>query len=386
MIDPYGAFVDLAEEEAEPGEGALAGLRIGIKANIAVAGLPWTGGMKLFAGRIAGEDAEVVARLRGAGAVIAGSLNMHEAALGATTDNPWFGRTINPHRAGFTPGGSSGGSGAAVAAGLVDAALGTDTLGSIRIPASYCGIYGLKPTIGTVPTNGLMFLDRRFDVIGPLARDLETLERLWRVIGPGETGEIRFKRLVTWRDLGGVEVQPAIRAAYERAREMIGLSVEEIDLEVDPATVRLAALTGTARALIADLGPRRTEQRDAISPELHFIMDALEAMPDRPGTVADVRDGLIARLGDDGVLLLPTTPQVAFAHGGAAPHSQADFTAPASIAGLPALSLPAGTDDGGLPIGLQLIGPAGSEAALMALARTLRPALGGSIALPEEKP
>lgn len=377
------AFTDF-DREAKAGEGPLSDLKLGIKANIAVRGLPWTGGMALFRDRIAAEDAEVVERLRGARAAIVGSLNMHEAALGATTDNLWFGTTINPHRAGFTAGGSSGGSGAAVAAGMVDAALGTDTLGSIRIPASFCGVYGLKPTLGAVPTGGLMFLDRRYDCIGPLARDLDVLECVWRVIGPSESGELRFTRRLGWRNLGGVEVQPAVRAAYDAAAALIGLPLEEIAFDAEPTEIRLAALAGIARALIADLGPARQERRNEISPELHFIMGALEAMPEQPALLAQIRSLLTAALGDDGVMLLPATPQVAFRHGSAPPQSQADFTALASIAGLPALSIPAGADEQGLPIGLQLIGPDGSEAALIALARTLEPALGGAVPIKEE--
>jgi aspartyl-tRNA(Asn)/glutamyl-tRNA(Gln) amidotransferase subunit A len=116
-----------------------------IKANIAVKGLAHSAGMDAYRYRIASGDAFVVECLRGAGAAIVGTVNMEEAALGAVTYNPHFGKTHNPHRHGFTPGGSSGGSAAAVAAGLVRAALGTDTMGSCRIPAAYCGVVGSNP-------------------------------------------------------------------------------------------------------------------------------------------------------------------------------------------------------------------------------------------------
>ena len=129
---------------AGAGKGTLDGIPLAIKDNIDVAGVPTSGGIRHYRDGIAGEDAFVTRRLRDAGAVILGKLNMHEAALGATGDNPWFGRCENPHRAGYTPGGSSSGSGAAVAAGLAAAALGTDTLGSVRVPASYCGTRGLQ--------------------------------------------------------------------------------------------------------------------------------------------------------------------------------------------------------------------------------------------------
>ena len=115
-------------------------------------------------------DAEVIRRLRAAGAVILGKLNMQEGALGAVNDNPHHGRTTNPFRDGYTPGGSSGGSGAAVAAGLCAAALGTDTGGSVRIPAAYCGVVGLKPSFGLVSTRGVVPLSLRLDHVGPLTR------------------------------------------------------------------------------------------------------------------------------------------------------------------------------------------------------------------------
>jgi aspartyl-tRNA(Asn)/glutamyl-tRNA(Gln) amidotransferase subunit A len=178
-------------------------------------------------------------------------------------------------------------------------------------------------------------------------------------------------------------VQPAIRAAYDKALALIGIPVEALDLP-DPTAIRLGALAGIARALIADLGDMRSARRLEISPELHFLMDALEAMPEQPALLAELKAILLEALGDDGVMLLPATPQVAFPHGSAPPHSQADFTALASIAGLPALSLPVGTNAEDLPVGLQLIGPPGSEVALINLARTLAPALGGSIATAEE--
>lgn len=144
LNERLNAFTDI-DRSASYANGPLAGITVGVKANIAVRNMPWTAGMEALRNRIAGEDAAVVASLRGAGAAIIGMLNMEEAALGAKTDNPFFGATQNPHQAGYSPGGSSGGSGAAVAAGLCDVALGTDTMGSVRIPAAYCGVYGFKP-------------------------------------------------------------------------------------------------------------------------------------------------------------------------------------------------------------------------------------------------
>ncbi len=369
------AFVDW-DRSAASGDGPLAGVTLGIKSNIAVAGLPWTAGMGLRRQVVAERDAAVVRRLREAGAAILGTLNMHEAALGATTDNAFYGRTHNPHRHVHTPGGSSGGSGAAVAAGLCDAALGTDTLGSVRIPAAYNGIFGLKPTADAVPDDGLVFLDARFDTIGPLARDLAMLERVWRVIGRDAGPGAPFARLLHLS--AGVEMQPAIADAYARAMSATGLSAQPLRLD-DLSAIRLAALAAIARALIADLGADRTSRAELISPELHSILRALEKVSPDPALLARTRDVLTQALGEDGVLLMPTTPQVAFAHGATPPATQADFTGLANVAGLPAIACPVGRDESGLPVSVQFVGPAGSETRLIALARQLEPALGGAV-------
>lgn len=379
---PLAAFTDF-DRNAAFGEGPLSGLTIGIKTNIAVAGLPWTGGMALRRDVIAERDAAVVATLRAAGAAIIGMLNMHEAALGATTDNRFFGRTMNPHRHGHTPGGSSGGSGAAVAAGLCDAALGTDTLGSIRIPAAYNGVYGLKPGHGVIDTDGLIFLGRRFDCIGPLARDLDTLERVWRVMAGSRAEQSSFTRLILPDQLFGVEVQPAVAEAYERARAAMGLPESALTLPGSPTAIRLAALAEVARELIGDLGEDRTARAELISPELTYILGALEGMALDNDLLDRTRIAIVDAIGDDSVLLTPTAPQAAFAHGTPAPHNQADFTGIVNIAGLPALAIPAGRDADGLPVGVQLVGPAGSEERLIAAARALEPSLGGFVAPPK---
>ncbi len=367
--DRWNAIVDLADDPGG-GPGPLAGIRVGVKSNIAVAGLPHTGGMGHLRDHIAPHDADVVAQLRTAGASIIGTLNMHEAALGATTDNIFYGRTHNPHRMGHTPGGSSGGSGAAVAAGLVGLALGTDTLGSIRLPAAYCGVYGLKPTHSAVSEDGLLYLDPALDCIGPMARNLDLIELGWEIIGNGGVaGE--FSRLVLLDDLAGVACEPAVLAGYQAACGALDLPVTALQLPVEPGAIRLAALAGSVRYLIATLG----ENRAAASPELRFILGALEHVPANPGLLSDVKSMLINGLGEDAVMLLPTAPQAAFAHGTRAPVNQADFTGLANIAGLPAIALPSGWSEDGLPVSVQLVGPAGSERRLIILARQLDGAL-----------
>jgi Asp-tRNA(Asn)/Glu-tRNA(Gln) amidotransferase A subunit family amidase len=162
----------------------LDGVPIGVKVNIAVHGMPWHAGIAAYGDRVADGDADCVSRLRSAGAVILGVLNMHEAALGATTDNAAFGRCHNPHRHDVTPGGSSGGSAAAVAAGLCAAALGTDTLGSVRIPASYCGVFGHKPSHGATATAGVVPLSPTLDSLGFIARSAGDCRALINAIVP----------------------------------------------------------------------------------------------------------------------------------------------------------------------------------------------------------
>ena len=369
------AFVDF-DRAAAFGVGPLAGVTVGVKSNIAVKGLPFTAGMGLFRDRIAGRDAAVVARLRAAGAAILGTLNMHEAALGATTDNPFFGRTFNPHGAGLTPGGSSGGSGAAVTAGLCDLALGTDTLGSVRIPAALCGVYGLKPTAGSVCGEGLEPLDLALDCIGPLAREIGLLERAWAVIAddPGDP-HIATRRLLVLPEFGGVQVQPAIAAAFDRAQQALGLPAEMLTVPAALDDVRLAAFAQVGRSLSATLGARLADP--CVSPTLRFVVAAALGMAEQPALLADTRSALLEALAQDGVVLMPTAPQVAFPHTSRPPTTQPLFSGLANVTGCPALSIPAGRDADGLPVAVQLIGPPRSEPALIALAQQLEPVLGG---------
>ena len=371
---PLNAFVDF-DLSAAFGEGPLAGVTVGVKSNIAVRGLPWTAGMELRRGVIAERDAEVVGCLRAAGAAILGTLNMHEAALGSTTDNPFYGRTHNPHRHGFTPGGSSGGSAAAVAAGLCDVALGSDTLGSIRIPAAYCGVYGLKPGSKAVSGDGLFALDLAFDAVGPLTRDLDLLARVWAIIAKGSAAKPRFARKLVVRDAGGVDMEPPVRAAWDRADAALDLPGAELVLPASLDAIRLAAFAQIGRSLATELGD--DDRGAGISRELAFVIGAALALPEDQALICDTRSALREALRDDGVMVLPTAPQAAFTHTPRPPANQPLFTGLANIAGLPALACPAGRDAAGLPVGIQLIGPPGSEPALIALARRLEPVLGG---------
>lgn len=371
---PLNAFTDF-DWSAKGGEGALTGLTIGVKANIMVKALPWTGGCEVFRGRIAERDAEVVAKLRAAGAVVIGSTNMEEAALGAKTDNPFFGATQNPHRPGYTPGGSSGGSGAAVAAGLCDAALGTDTMGSIRIPAAYCGIYGFKPAHKAISQDGLEMTEPSLDTIGPLARDLDKLEKVSRVISDFGEG-MSAGQVAVVRGLGGVECAPAVLKAFETAKSVLSAQ-SEIELPHPPSRIRFAGFIAASRFLAAHLAD---EDPAKISPSLAKLLtygpnrSSADLEYDRH-VIAETKATLETAVERFAAILLPTAPQTAFPHNEDAPVNQADFTCLANIAGLPAIAIPAGRGDDGLPVSVQLIGKTGHEAGLFALARTLDTAL-----------
>ena len=370
---PLNAFTDF-DREARFGEGPLRNMTIGVKANIAVAGLPWTGGMQAYRDRIASTDAEVVRRLRAAGAAIVGTLNMEEAALGAKTDNPFFGATQNPHKIGYTPGGSSGGSGAAVAAGLCDVALGTDTMGSVRVPAAYCGVYGLKPSRGSISQDGLELCEPMLDTIGPLARSLEELEACSRLMMDFNSPQA-IDNIVLLENLGKVECEPAVLEAYDKAKEILGAQTI-FSLPCPLTQVRFSGFILASLALAESLSDIVKNNPDGLSDHLKHLLTygrkrTADFLAKDRKILEQTKDALVAAVGPNGAILLPTTPQAAFSHDEKSPVNQADFTCLASVAGLPAISIPAGWNEDGLPVGVQLIGAAGNEAGLFELARKL---------------
>ena len=366
---PLNAFTDF-DWSAEGGGGALAGLTVGVKANIAVAGMPWTAGCEVYRGRVAPKDAAVVTKLRAAGAAIIGMLNMEEAALGAKTDNPWFGKTQNPHKTGYTPGGSSGGSGSAVAAGLCDIALGTDTMGSVRIPAAYCGVYGFKPAQTSVSQEGLELAEEWLDCIGPLARSLDLLESAARVMTDFGDGDAASGPLVTLAETG-VDCELEV---IEKFRDVIRLAGSEIavaQLAHPLSRIRFAGFIKTSKAMAAHFADAG---QDKLSANLQKLLtygpkrsdaDWAEDQAILAETAQAVQD-IVAK---HAAIILPTAPQGAFSHSEDAPANQADYTCLANIANLPAISLPMGVDDAGMPLGLQIVGRTGHEADLFQLAR-----------------
>lgn len=354
--------------------GPLAGRVIGLKANIAVAGQAWTAGIGARASRIAATDAPVVAALRDAGAILVSRLAMDEAALGAATDNPHFGRCENPAYPGHSAGGSSGGSAAAVAAGLVDAALGSDTMGSVRIPAAYCGVYGLKVGQGVLPLDGVVPLAPSLDALGIFARTPAGIAEVLQVLSP----DCQSPELTGWCMIDPEwcrRCTPEVRAFHARCASALAAMMgapgmlPELDLDALRADAFLLTEIEGAQCLGAEPG---------LSPGLRKLLDYGAQVSEAKAQAARTRLAEAARLLTGAltpscVALLPCVAEPAFAHGARPPVGQADFTVLANIAGLPALSVPA---PGAIPpIAVQLVGPKGSERALLALADRLAAAL-----------
>jgi aspartyl-tRNA(Asn)/glutamyl-tRNA(Gln) amidotransferase subunit A len=357
--------------------GPIDGVPLAVKDNIDVAGLPATAGIGARKARIARHDATCVARLRERGAVFLGKTLMDEAALGALGDNPVFGRCHNPRAHDHTAGGSSAGSAAAVAAGLCTAALGTDTLGSVRIPASYCGVVGFVPSEGRIDSLGVLPLSPSLDRIGVLARSVAdaacVAAALCDFLRPEPTPRVSIGVL---RGLTPV-VPDAILAAVEgtaRALARAGQRIVELDAGAfDWSGARRAAFLLTeiegARVHAALLDDPASEISAALRAALEFGRRASAERTDRAKTqIERARSAVLAWLARCDVLLLPTTPQVAFSFDAETPSSQADLTAPASIAGLPAVSVPAGAVAGGLPVGAQLVAAHGQDTMLLGVA------------------
>jgi aspartyl-tRNA(Asn)/glutamyl-tRNA(Gln) amidotransferase subunit A len=365
--------------------GALAGVPIAIKDNLDVAGLAATAGIGAARGRVAGRDAACVARLREAGAVVLGKTNLDEAAFGATNDNPHFGRCRNPHRLDCTPGGSSGGSAAAVAAGLTAAALGSDTLGSVRIPASYCGCVGFKPTHGAIAPDGLMPLSASLDQVGVLARSVADCAAVFDAIREAGAGPLPALDGAKIGVVSGLGVAAEIAAASDRAAAALaasGCSPTRVALaDTDLARVRRAGLLVTevegASVHAGLLADPRSEISRALRDGLAY---GAAQTPERVASARALLDETSRRLdalfASFALLVLPTTPQTAFPFGSPTPSNQAEFTVLANAGGFPALSIPAGLSSEALPIGIQFVGPRGSDALVLAAGAACERALG----------
>jgi amidase len=400
--------------------GALAGVPVTVKETIDVRGLRSTAGSRVRAGHVPEEDALSVARLRDAGAVVIGKTNCPEFALDYTSENAVFGRTNNPYGLARTPGGSSGGCAAAVAACMTAASLGSDLAGSIRIPAHFCGVAGLKPTARRVPGDGhappLAGLHSLGASLGPLARGVEDLRLLFGVlagevgasaasVGEGTAAErLKGVRVAWYADAGAVPVSSETRAALGdavRALESARLNVvEEIPPGVESATELWLSLFeyATQRFVRAAYQGREDEAGRAArvileragrwgEPSLEQLLGAWDER-DR------ARAKLLRWMEHTPLFVAPVGAVPAFLHeefgrveveGRSVPTFRAFSHAhAANVYDLPAVAVPAGRTTSGLPVGVQVVGRPFEESRVLDAARVIEQALGGWLPPPLE--
>ena len=422
VLDPkLKAFItvttEMAESQARQADqdladgkdrGPLHGIPVAVKDVFCTKGVRTTCGSKLFADHIPEYDAAVVERLRSAGAVIVGKTNMHELAYGVTSTNPHFGTVRNPWNLDRITGGSSGGSGSAVAAGIVPMAMGSDTGGSIRIPASFCGTVGLKPSFGRVSRYGVLPLDFSLDHMGPLTqcvrdtaltlnaiagfdlRDDTSSRRPVEAYLPTESADIQGLRIGLPENFFFERVSPAVADSVRHAARL----AEEAGAIVVPLRVPDVSELNTIGRLIllseaSATMDRYLHRREDFGPDVLALLDQGRLIPASDYINAQrVRRLLLQefqsvwKLVD--CLFTPTTPtsapkigQSTIDLGGEEDVRIAStrLTRGINVLGLPALSLPCGFDDEGLPLGLQIIGPSFQEALILRVGAALETAL-----------
>jgi Asp-tRNA(Asn)/Glu-tRNA(Gln) amidotransferase A subunit family amidase len=399
-FDPQvNAYLTVVPRPAEMGDGPLAGVPVGLKDLIDTAGVRTTCGSRVFDSRTPERDAEVWRLLHVAGAVLLGKLNTHEFAAGVTAENEHYGPVRNPYDLTRMAGGSSGGAAAALAAGLAAVAVGTDTGGSIRIPAACCGVVGLKPTYGLVPADGVYPLAWSLDQAGPITRTVRDAALVLDVLAgtrvepaarAGARGELALIRVgvpEAWLAGAAESVLHGFRAAL-RALEHGGAVVRAValpDADLLTAVNRVIAYAeGSAwhePMLLAGAG-----YQAGVRPRMEagrFILAGEYLTAQRLRAAACVRMAALWRTVD--IVVTPTLPVPAPTLGTTAidrdgrpePIGTAlpRYTAPFSVTGLPALTLPCGQDADGLPIGVQLVAPPREEARLCYVAAALEAAL-----------
>jgi aspartyl-tRNA(Asn)/glutamyl-tRNA(Gln) amidotransferase subunit A len=380
-LDPYNAFLHREEQEdavTVPGTVGSVHWRVGVKDVIDVAGMPTTAASKIL-DRVPERDAECVARLRAAGATIVGKLNTHEFAFGALTNSPHFGPARNPWDLERTTGGSSGGSGAAVAAGLVDLALGTDTAGSIRIPAAFCGVTGHRPSSGLVPSEGVVPVAWTLDAVGPLARTAEECRRALEIMA-GRSLERRAPRRVGILTRLFEEADPEVAAACEEAARALPGSHEPVELPLHDEISTITQLVMLPEAADAHLPWLRTRLAD-YGPDVRARLLAGLLLPSTAYLTGRrarswVRSLWERELGGFDLLVAPAMPIVA-------PRLDAipdeyrllimPYNSPAALLGLPVTVVPCGFVDG-LPVGLALMGRFGGDGLTLAAAHAFQQA------------
>lgn len=414
-----GSLLAFSLPEGTSPDGPLGGVPFAVKDNIATAGFNLTCGSKILENFKCNYTATAVAKLEAAGARVVGKTNMDEFGMGSSTDDSALKTTNNPFGLDRVPGGSSGGSAAAVAAGLVPFALGSDTGGSIRQPASFCGVFGLKPTFGAVSRYGLVAYASSLDVVGVLSKKLEVVKVVFdtmRGLDPSDQSSIEAPRETMSKPpktigvLKGLsDLDPAVATAHQSAIEMMadhGFVVKEVTLPVLDYVVPAYYTIATAEAsanLARYTGIRYGHRADADNIEDLIKKSRSEGFGDEVklrillGTYVlrsgfqdqyyiraqkirtAIRNGFDAIFGEVDLLMMPVFPSQAFAHGesGLTPFQQklADkFTASANMAGIPGMAFPTGMSNG-LPVGMQFLAPALAEERIFNALSVLTPDL-----------
>ena len=413
-LDEARREADALGEELAHGRprGPLHGIPIAVKDLTDTAGTRTTYGSALFREHVPTEDAAPVARLRAAGAVVVGKSNTHEFACGTTTDNPHFGATHNPWRLGHVPGGSSGGSGSAVADGLVPLATGSDTGGSIRIPSALCGCVGLKPTHGRVSLRGTFPMAPSCDHVGPLARTardcaialgvmagFDERDPWSRRLPPedftlGLDRPLRGLRVGLAPDFRPVPIHPAVEAGVARAAAALRDLGAEIVAVWLPAGERVIATGGLVIVVetYALHAERLARHADAYGQDVRFqleyaasvpVRDYVRATHDREAIAREVEELFAARMD---ALLMPTTPVeappigddfVVMPDGESVPvmSALASLTILHDLVRLPTIAVPVGPGPAGLPMSVQVTTALGADALALAIAHQLENAL-----------
>ncbi len=425
-IDRSGALEraeSLSQQAGQPGQGgSLAGIPIAIKDNICVRGLQTSCGSRILGAYHPPYNATVIERLLGAGAVVVGKTNCDEFAMGSSNENSAFGPVKNPWDTSRVPGGSSGGSAAAVAAGIVPVALGSDTGGSVRQPASLCGVLGLKPTYGRNSRYGLVAFASSLDQVGIFARSTNDIARVLGIIGGRDphdattadvpvpdyaadlTGNIKGARIGLPRSLFGegldAEVRESVLAAVDVYRE---LGAEVVDVELPnaqysiavyyiiataEASSNLARFDGVRYGFRAEDAPElrqmyRKTREEGFGPEVKrrimlgtYVLSAgyYEAYYGKAQQVRSlIKQDFHRAFESCDAIITPTSPTPAFSIGEKVDNPLAMYlndiyTVTANLAGIPGLNVPCGLSTNRLPIGFQLLGAYWSEPTLLKLA------------------
>jgi Asp-tRNA(Asn)/Glu-tRNA(Gln) amidotransferase A subunit family amidase len=405
----------LASRAAADSLGALHGVPVSIKSSIDVEGLGCECGSRLRKGMMAPSDAPLVARLRAAGAIILGNTNVPEFLMAYETDNLLHGRTNNPWDFERTPGGSSGGEAAAIAAGCSAGGVGSDGGGSIRVPAHYSGICGLKPTPGRVPSTGhfpgsagpFAYLG----VVGPMARTVRDVERLFEVMAgpdPGDpasapvplrriTGdEIRKQRVAYFTDDGVTPVTPETASAVRKAAEALRARGFQVDEWVPPGLERIWRLWWNlfGRAGQMAFAPAIKDREGELSSTFQDFRARVASEPELSAgellnTLLErdvIRVAFLARMEEFPILLCPACAVPAFRHGErewsvngkTVEYLKAmSYSQWFNLLGMPAAVVPVGQSPEGLPIGVQIGGRPWEEEAVLAVAAKVEDACGG---------